>query len=82
MDGFRPGDAPRPCPPSRFEALAVHLQGDDDAVFGPVAAEGPAELGGHGAVDPLAAEAALYRLAWDTSVLKDAAADSVRTLRV
>ena len=82
MDGFRPGGAPRPCPPSRFEALAVHLQGDGDADFGPVAPGGPAGLGGHGAVDPLAAEAALYRLAWDTSVLKDAAADSVRTLRV
>lgn len=75
MDGFRPGGEPRPCPPSS----AVHLQGDDDAVFGPVAAEGAAELGGHGAVDPLAAEAALYRLAWNTSVLRDAA-DSMRAL--
>lgn len=81
MDGFRPGGAPRPCPPARFEALAVRLQGDDDAVFGPVAAQGAAELGGHGAVHPLSAEAALYRLAWDTSVLKDAAAGSLRTLR-
>lgn len=31
MDGLRPGGELRPCPPSRFEALAVHLQGHDDA---------------------------------------------------
>ena len=79
--GFRPGGEPRPCPPSRFEALAVDPQGDDDAVFGPVAAQGAAELGGHGAVHPLSAAAALYRIAWDTSVLKDAASGSLRTLR-